>query len=116
MKLNIRKFLLLSTFLLISGCVTTNRTPSDLATELNYTQEIKAEYSANTNWWKQYNNEELNRLVETALKNNPDYLKAAVNIDKELYKLGLSTSDLFPTLTAGTNASSQRKIDRKDNF
>lgn len=116
MKLNIKKFLLLSTFLLISGCVTTNRTPSDLATELNYTQEIKAEYSANTNWWKQYNNEELNRLVETALKNNPDYLKAAVNIDKELYKLGLSTSDLFPTLTAGTNASSQRKIDRKDNF
>lgn len=116
MKLNIRKFLLLSTFLLISGCVTTNRTPSDLATELNYTQEIKAEYSANTNWWKQYDNEELNRLVETALKNNPDYLKAAVNIDKELYKLGLSTSDLFPTLTAGTNASSQRKIDRKDNF
>ncbi len=116
MKLNIRKFLLLSTFLLVSGCVTTNRTSVDLAAELNYTQEIKAEYSANTSWWKQYNNEELNRLVETALKNNPDYLKAAVNIDKELYKLGLSTSDLFPTLTAGTNASSQRKIDRKDNF
>ena len=57
-----------------------------------------------------------NRLVDLALANNPDYLKAAININKELYNLNLATSDLFPTLSGGMNASGQRQISTSDNF
>ena len=102
--------------LLIAGCATSKYQVLDLQEELNYTKQIAEQYKPDLEWWKQYNNQELNRLVEVALKNNPDYLKAAININKELYNLNLATSDLFPTLSAGMGASTQRRIDTKDSF
>lgn len=102
--------------LLIAGCATSKYQVLDLQEELNYTKQIAEQYKPDLEWWKQYNNQELNRLVEVALKNNPDYLKAAININKELYNLNLATSDLFPTLSAGMGASTQRRIDTKDGF
>lgn len=102
--------------LLAAGCAAIGQRPANVAEELNYTAEIREKYKANAEWWKQYGNSELNRLVETALTNNPDYLKAALNINKELYNLNLATLDLFPTLSGSLGASGQRQIDRSDNF
>ena len=102
--------------LLAAGCAAVGQRPANVAEELNYTAEIREKYKANAEWWKQYGNSELNRLVETALANNPDYLKAALNINKELYNLNLATLDLFPTLSGSLGASGQRQIDRSDNF
>ena len=110
------KFMALLQILLIAGCATSKYQVLDLQEELNYTKQIAEQYKPDLEWWKQYNNQELNRLVEVALKNNPDYLKAAININKELYNLNLATSDLFPTLSAGMGASTQRRIDTKDSF
>lgn len=87
-----------------------------LSEELKYSASLQQKYTADEEWWKQYKNTELNRLVETALTNNPDYLTAALNINKELYNLNLASSDLFPTLSAGLGASSQRQIDTHDNY
>ena len=116
MKQNLTYLSLLAGVFLFAGCALSVKYPENTAEELNYTADIKEKYMANANWWVQYNNSELNRLVDLALANNPDYLKAAININKELYNLNLSASDLFPTLSAGLNASSQRRIDTKDNF
>ena len=116
MKKNLTYISLFCGIFLAAGCATVNQIPTDVAAELNYTADIREKYKANTDWWKQYNNAELNRLVETALANNPDYLKAALNINKELYNLNLTTSDLFPTLSGSLNASGQRKIHTSDNF
>ena len=116
MKKNLTYISLFCGALLLSGCATIGAMPTDVASELNYTAEIKERYKANENWWTQYNNAELNRLVDLALANNPDYLKAAININKELYNLNLATSDLFPTLSGGMNASGQRQISTSDNF
>ena len=102
--------------LLAAGCAAVGQRPANVAEELNYTAEIREKYKANAEWWKQYGNSELNRLVETALANNPDYLKAALNINKELYNLNLATLDIFPTLSGSLGASGQRQIDRSDNF
>ena len=110
------KFMALLQILLIAGCATSKYQTIDLQEELNYTKQIAEQYKPDLEWWRQYNNQELNRLVDLALKNNPDYLKAAININKELYNLNLATSDLFPTLSAGMGASSQRRIDTKDSF
>lgn len=49
--------------------------------------DMYQKYAADKEWWKLYQNEQLNALIEQALKNNPDYLKAAININKELYNL-----------------------------
>ena len=102
---------------LVSGCaVSQYDSPLKLSDELKHFQSGTMTKIADTAWWKQYDNTELNRLIETALANNPDYIKAALNINKELYNLNLSKLDLFPILSGDLNASSQRRIDSKDNF
>ena len=82
---------------MLSACATIGAMPTDVASELNYTAEIKEKYKANEEWWTQYNNTELNRLVDLALANNPDYLKAAININSSFKLFILSDSILFNT-------------------
>lgn len=99
-------FLLATTVL--SGCAATTKSVPSLEAELNYTQEVREKFQADLDWWKAYNNDELNYLTSFALKNNPDMLKAAVKIQKQLANLNLSESDLFPTLTGSLGASSKK--------
>lgn len=112
MKKNAFVSILLTTTVLMTGCVSGKYDVPDLKTELNYTREIRQKYPANREWWTEYGNGDLNRLVELAVANNPDYLKAALNIQKELYSLNLKQSDLFPTMTASLGASSQKKLNK----
>lgn len=107
---------LISGILLAAGCAVPTRLPSNVAEELSYTETVRQKYQANAEWWKLYNDQELNRLIDTALANNPDYLKAAININKELYNLNLANLNLFPTLAGDLDASSRRRIDTGDNF
>ena len=101
---------------LLSGCASVRQPPLQLDGELGYTASIASAYEVDAEWWRQYENDELNALVEKALANNPDYLIAALNINKELYSLNLSTSDLFPTLYGSLGASSRREIYTEDHF
>ena len=101
---------------LLSGCASVGPEPRLLADELQYAETVKNLYKADGNWWLRYNDPELNNLIETALANNPDCLKAAFNVEKELAGLGLATADLFPTLSGELSASSQRKIHTGDDF
>lgn len=112
MKKNAFVSILLTTTVLMTGCVSGKYDVPDLKTELNYTREIRQKYPANREWWTEYGNGDLNRLVEQAVANNPDYLKAALNIQKELYSLNLKQSDLFPTMTASLGASSQKRLNK----
>ncbi|HBO58438.1 MAG TPA: hypothetical protein DD624_00810 [Alphaproteobacteria bacterium] len=101
-------FLLATTVL--TGCAAATKSVPSLETELNYTQEVREKFNADLDWWKAYNNDELNYLANFALKNNPDMLKAAVKIQKQLATLNLSESDLFPTMTGSLGASSKKKL------
>ncbi len=116
MKAKLTYLSLVLSVLLFAGCALVQQYPTSVAEELKYSVEVKEKYKANEEWWKQYQNAELNRLVDMALANNPDYLKAAININKELYNLNLTKYDLFPTLSGGLNVSSQRQISTSDNF
>ncbi len=116
MKAKLTYLSLVLSVMLFAGCALVQQYPTSVAEELKYSAEVKEKYKANEEWWKQYQNAELNRLVDMALANNPDYLKAAININKELYNLNLTKYDLFPTLSSGLNASSQRQISTSDNF
>ena len=113
---HISKLFVLGLSVVAAGCTASKYTVPNLPDELGYTQAMRQVYRADQNWWKQYDNPQLNTLVETALKNNPDYVKAALNINKELYNLNLQTLDLFPTLYARGGANAQRRIDTGDHF
>ncbi|MDD4556337.1 MAG: TolC family protein [Alphaproteobacteria bacterium] len=101
--------------LLLTSCVSSKQEKPTLSEELNYTSNTASAYVVDKKWWLAYNNQELNALVEQALKNNPDYLKAALQIEKELYALNLTTTDLFPTLSGNLSTSAQRRIDKHEN-
>ena len=101
---------------LLCGCASLPYQPIDLSNELQHLQSDTQNYSVDTSWWRGYNNDELNRLIDMALTNNPDYIRAAINVNKELYNLNLSNLDLFPTLNGSLSTSSQREIGTHDNF
>ena len=79
-------------------------------------EENVEEYTVNNEWWKEYNNEELNKIIDLALKNNPDYIRAGLNVNTELYKLRSSKTSLFPSLSGSLGASSSRNIFEHDDF
>jgi len=102
--------------LITSGCTSAKYKPFKLSEELHADQSVWQNNRIDPNWWQQYQNPTLNRLINEALNNNPDYIRAAININKELYRLNLSTLDFFPTLSGNLSASGQRRIDTKDHF
>ncbi|MDR0882041.1 MAG: efflux transporter outer membrane subunit [Candidatus Adiutrix sp.] len=59
-------------------------------------------------WWKRFQDDALNALIEEALKNNRDILQAAQRIDFARAQLGLARSDLFPAPGAAGNAGRSR--------
>lgn len=59
----------------------------------------------NQEWWKEYNDEELNALVDEALKNNKDIEIALLNISLSRASLAIKEADLYPSLSAQGGAS-----------
>jgi len=71
-------------------------------------------YGVDKIWWQLYQNKDLNRIIDAALQNNTDYLKAALSAEKALYNLRLTASDLFPTLTGSSSLSSNKNTKNGD--
>ncbi|MGN1063724.1 MAG: TolC family protein, partial [Alphaproteobacteria bacterium] len=115
MKKEISLWAFLTGVLFVSGCAVSTDQPPRLPDELGKITD-SALYPVDENWWLLYEDENLNKLLETAMKNNPDYLKAVLTVRRELYNLRLVQSDLFPTLSGSLGASAQRQIDRHDSF
>lgn len=111
----IKYFLILLLFFMTS-CTGNFQKPLKLSDELGEKEQNTFIYKVDKQWWLKYHDDELNNLINTALINNPDYLRAALNMSKELYNLNLATSDLFPTVYGTLNAASQRNVYTKDQF
>lgn len=93
---------------LASGCA--GRPPAEpVGQRLGYTPELANQYQVDSEWWKIYDDEQLNRLVATALSNNTDYAKTAVRINRALYQANLIGADLLPSFSANADASATKK-------
>jgi multidrug efflux system outer membrane protein len=64
--------------------------------------------TANTAWWQQFQDPELDRLIGIALAENKDVQIAAARIDEFLGQYRTTRSALFPQVGAGLNAQRQR--------
>lgn len=56
-------------------------------------------------WWKDFNDEKLNALIEKSLKNNADLKLAYINLEKASAELGISRSELLPKLDGSASAN-----------
>lgn len=92
--------------LLLSGCASIPPQNHAVLTQaLHYEQLDLARYHADEQWWRVYQDPQLNTLVESALANNIDLAKSAISVNKALYQARLVGAELVPSYSAGANAS-----------
>jgi multidrug efflux system outer membrane protein len=81
----------------------------------NFRYEIaEAQNTADTQWWKQFNDPVLDELIATALANNKTVQIAAANVEQAAGVLGQSRSELFPQVGYGAGAARQRFSENLD--
>jgi multidrug efflux system outer membrane protein len=64
-------------------------------------------------WWDVYPDDELQKLIRTALQQNYDVRIAAARILQAQAQLGITRADQFPSIAAGAAASEQRSAQSK---
>lgn len=112
-----KHLLLLSTCLALSGCfaggleVNAPKEPTRWVAETEHLAE-QADVKALRGWWKKFNDEALNKLVDEALESSPDRLIAEAKIAEARGLKRTARSSLFPQL--GLSASAGRE-DKKTN-
>lgn len=96
--------------LLVSGCmVGPDYVRPDVQTPPAWRiSETDARDTANTAWWKQFGDAQLNALIDEALVANKDLLIASARIDEYAGRLGVTRADLFPQVGIGYGASRQK--------
>jgi multidrug efflux system outer membrane protein len=98
-----RSFIFSSFFaLMLSGCMLgPNYTRPDVDIPQGWRLSVeKASAVANVPWWEQFKDPVLNKYIQTSLEQNKD-LKIAVAVVQEYYaRLGITRSELFPSLGA----------------
>ncbi|QIW16367.1 hypothetical protein A4G20_08470 [Pasteurellaceae bacterium RH1A] len=99
--------------LAITGCA--NRMSQDGSLEqaqqdYQQYQDLTSQYQINEQWWQGYNDRELNRLVEMALRNNVDLAKAAISVNQALYNANLVGADLVPGFSGSGSAGLSKGV------
>lgn len=89
--------------LIIAGCATQTTTIPDMG--FIPQQTIVAGYKIDSEWWKTYHDENLNKLVAVALENNIDLKKSAITVNKALYEANLLGQNLVPEFSGSLGAS-----------
>lgn len=99
------------TVLILSGCSAGHSGfESYPMNDLKNQEIITQQYHINTEWWKQYHQEDLNQLIEIAIKNNLDFAAGKIKVNQALYQANLSGADLIPTLSGSMSGSTSKNI------
>ena len=59
-------------------------------------------------WWQVFRDEELQRLIKTALEQNYDLRDAVTRVEMAQANLGITRSDQFPQISAGGDVNVNR--------
>ncbi|MBP6115350.1 MAG: TolC family protein [Neisseriaceae bacterium] len=92
--------------MLLGGCANIQPQSNTVLTQaLHYEQLDLGQYTPNEQWWRVYQDPQLDALVQAALDNNIDLAKSTINVNKALYQARLVGAALVPEYSAGANAS-----------
>ena len=97
--------------LMVSGCATqVEKAPSSLPIPESWRQQVGPHALPEAQWWQNFGDADLNRLVTQALQHNSDVLTARSRVDQYRAELRAAQGDNFPTLSAGVAATHQRAL------
>ncbi len=94
----------------LSACASMEAPKQNTKETLGLSQEISERYSIDEAWWKAYGDEQLNRLIDLALKNNTDLAISAIKVNQALYQANLAGADLTPTLSGSLRGSVDKNL------
>lgn len=98
-----RFFIFTFAAIMLTGCSFKPATPQkDTSFDFGY-----AASNINEVWWKNFNDDILNKLVEEALKHNSDLALALNNIEYARVSLGLSKLEFLPNISYSADAKRQ---------
>lgn len=96
--------------LLVVGCVSSTNPDQRLKERVQLSDDVLTRYNIDSHWWKIYNDQQLNQLIELAMQNNIDLAKRAIDINRALYQANLLGEDLVPTFSVGADGIVQKNI------
>ncbi|AFU18407.1 toxin/drug exporter TdeA [Actinobacillus suis] len=110
--------LTLSVALALSACSTNMSKDGSLeqaqATYQQY-QEITKQFQINEQWWRGYNDNQLNTVIDQAIANNLDLAKSAIAVNKALYNANLVGANLVPTFSGSGSTSASKGVGSTSN-
>lgn len=110
--------LTLSAVLALSACSTNMSKDGSLeqvqATYQQY-QEVTKQFQINEQWWKGYNDNQLNSVIDQAIANNIDLAKSAIAVNKALYSANLVGANLVPTFSGSGSVSASKGLGSTSN-
>ncbi|MGE4473235.1 MAG: efflux transporter outer membrane subunit [Sulfuricurvum sp.] len=100
---------LLATALMLGGCsMAPNLQIQTPELPVQHTEENATAEIVTAEWWKGYNDPQLNTLIDEALRNSDDLKLAISNVNTAKALLGLSEAQRYPTLDASASANRQK--------
>ena len=97
---------------LVTGCA--QHTPFETPQTQNPAQWQHGQYAAKqaitSQWWKQFNDPQLNQLVDQVLKSNNDLAIAALTLRQARLEARLDNNELYPELSSSTSASKSKSL------
>lgn len=77
-------------------------------------ENITKQYPIQEQWWLDYQDNELNRVVEMALANNLDLAQSTITVNRALYNANLVGANLVPTFSGSASSSASKGLGDPD--
>lgn len=96
--------------LLLTGChaVDVQKADSQLVIPTQWRQNVGPASPAESDWWRQFHDNSLNRYVDQALRYNSDVLIARERVNEYQARAYATEGSLFPSLDAGVSGTRAR--------
>ncbi|MCA8425271.1 efflux transporter outer membrane subunit [Burkholderia seminalis] len=98
---------------LLAGCAGARHDPLPaVAMPAHWAAPVAANAPATTrDWWRSFNDPQLDALIDDALRANNDLAIAAIRVYRAQLQAGLADTNLTPNVTAGANGTVSRTLD-----
>lgn len=101
--------LLCAATLLLSGCAGRDYQIPDEG--IMSESRMEESYHIDREWWTQYHDDSLNRLVAMALERNLDLARSTITVNRALYQARQLGAELVPSFSGSGDASSRTDLD-----